>query len=70
MRNVEAFNALGQFGKTENFLQFLLNSFRVGLEHAKALIIGLLRVSAGKVDEGALVAALRNQNMNSRGAGI
>src|SRR5271166_4597162 len=44
--------------------------FGVGLEHAETLIVGLLGIRAGKVDEGTLIAALWDQDVNARGAGI
>ena len=59
----------GKFWQAERLLQLFLNLLRVRLEHAEALIVGLLGVVAGEIDERALVSALRNENMNSRGAG-
>src|SRR3984957_10571257 len=47
VRNVEALDALGEFGQAENFLQFFLNGLGIGLELAKALIVGLFGVGAG-----------------------
>src|ERR1035438_5815920 len=41
VRDVEALDAFGQVGQAERFLQFFLDGPGVGLEHAKALIVGL-----------------------------
>ena len=60
---------LGSSGQTECLLQFFLNFLGVGFEHAKALVVGLLCVVAGEIDERPLVPALRNQNMHPCGAG-
>ena len=49
-------------------MQFFLDFLRVGFEHAKTLVVGLLCVVAGQIDERALVPALRHQNMHPRGA--
>ncbi len=65
VRNVEALDALGKFGQAERVLQFFLNGFRVGLEHAEALIVRLLGVIAGEVDERAFVATQWNDDVDS-----
>ena len=57
----------GQFRQAQRLLQFFLNLLRVRLEHAKALIVGLLRVIAREVDQRALVAPLRHKNMHACG---
>ena len=44
-------------------------AFAIRLHHAEALVVGLLGVVAGQVEQRPLVATLRNQNMNSCGAG-
>ena len=44
-------------------------ALRIGLHHAEALVVGLLGVVAGEIDQRALVAALRNKNVHSCGAG-
>ena len=69
MGDVEALDALGQVGQAEGVLQLFLNGFGVGFEHAKTLIVGLFGVGAGEIEESALVAALRDENMNAGGAG-
>src|SRR4029077_3931254 len=68
VRDVEAFDALGELGQADGLLQFLLNLSRVGLQHAEALIVGLLGVVAGEIDQGALVSALWDQDVYARGA--
>src|SRR5450631_1989912 len=70
MRDVEALDALRQFRQADGFLQFLLDLLGVWFEHAKSLVVGLLRVVAREVDQRALVAALRNQNMHARTVGV
>ena len=59
----------GQFGQAERFLQRFLDGARVGLHHAEALIVGLLGVVAGEIDERALLAARRNFDVHAGGAG-
>ena len=69
MRDVEALDALREFRQAHYLLQFFLNLLRVGLKHTKALVVRLLRVVPGKIDERAFIPALRNENMNPCGAG-
>ena len=49
----------GQFFERERVLQRLLDGLDAGLQHAEALVVGLLGVLADEVDERALFAALR-----------
>ena len=58
--DVETLDALGEFGQGERVLQGFLDGAGVGLEHAETLVVRLLGVGAGQVDEVALVAALRD----------
>src|SRR3984957_347793 len=69
VRDVETLDALWQFGKAKSLLQLFLNFSGVWFEHAESLVVGLLGVRAGKVDERTLVPALRHQNVDRCGAG-
>jgi hypothetical protein len=66
--DVEALDALGQFGQGEGLLQGFLNGACVGLQDAEALVVGLLGVGAGEIDQFAFVSALRNGDVNSCGS--
>src|SRR5208283_5318417 len=69
VRNVETLDALGQLGQRERVLEGFLNGARIWLENAETLVVGLLGVGPGEIDELALVSALRNSDMHSCGAG-
>ena len=58
--DVETLDAAGKFGEHEDVLQALLNGFLTGLEDAEALVVALLGVLAGEVDERAFFSALRD----------
>jgi hypothetical protein len=66
MADVEAFDALGTLGQAESILQRFLNCAGIRLQDAKTLIVGLLRVVAGEIDEFAFVSALRDGNVDAR----
>jgi hypothetical protein len=56
----------GQLGQHERIgLQRFLNGFARGLQDAEALVVGLLGVLPGEVDERALVAALRHGELDA-----
>ena len=57
VRDVEALDALRAFGQAQGFLQGFLDGACVGLHYAEALIVGLLGVVAGEIDQGALLAS-------------
>ncbi len=65
VRDVEALNAFGQLGEHERIGECFLDGFARGLEHAEALRVRLLGVLAGEVDEGALLAALRDGELDA-----
>ena len=65
--DVEALDAAGEFFERERVLQRFLDGLHVGLHHAEALVVGLLGVEADEVDEGALLAALRGENLHAAG---
>jgi hypothetical protein len=69
VRDVEALDALWQLGQAERLLQGFLNGARIGLQNAETLIVRLLGIGAGEIDEFAFVSALRNGDMHSCGAG-
>src|SRR5271166_1395612 len=50
VRDVEAFDSLGQFGQAERVLQLRLNGLGVGLEHTKTLIVRLFGIVAREID--------------------
>ena len=56
--DVEALDAAGEFGEGEDVLQGFLDCLLAGLEDAEALVVALLGVLAGEVDERALFSAL------------
>ncbi len=58
----------GQSASPKRVLQGFLDGAGVGLHHAEALIVGLLGVVAGQVDERTFVAAGRNFDVNTGGA--
>ena len=64
VRDVEALDAAGQFGQREDVLQALLDRFLAGLQDAEALIVALLRVLPGEVDERAFFSALRDGDLD------
>ena len=55
---------LRQLGQHERVLQRLLNRLRRRLQHAEALIVGLLRVLPHQIDQRPLLAALRNVDLH------
>ncbi len=63
--DVEALDAAGEFFEGECVLQGFLNGLHAGLEDAEALVVGLLGVLADEVDEGALFAALRGEDLDA-----
>src|SRR5258707_6361749 len=67
VRDVETLDALWQLGKGERVLKGFLDGARVWLQNAETLVVGLLGVSAGEIDEFALVSALRNGDVDARG---
>ena len=69
MRNVETLDALRQLRQPQRILQRFLNGFGIRLHHPEALVVRLLGVVAGQVEQPTLVPTLRNQNMNPCGAG-
>ena len=58
MGDVEALDGAGQVFKRERVLEGFLNGFAAGGEDAEALVVTLLGVLSGEVDEGTLFAAL------------
>ena len=64
MRDVEALDAAGKLGEHERVGERLLNGLARGLEDAEALRVGLVRVLAGEIDEGFLVAALGDGDLD------
>ena len=70
MRNIKALDALRWLGQCEGILQSLLNCFRIGLHDPEALVIKLLGVARGEINERALVATLGNADVDPRGSGI
>ncbi len=64
VRDVEALDAAGEFFERERVLQgFLDGLLMTGLQHAEALVVGLLCVEADEVDEGAFFAALGGEDL-------
>ena len=63
VRNVETFDASRQLRQPERVLQRLLDRFHVRLHHAKTLVVRLLGIVAGQIEQRPLVSALRHQNM-------
>ncbi len=69
MRDVETLYALWQLGKGERVLKGFLDGARVWLQDAETLVVGLLGIGAGEIDEFAFVSALRNGDVDARGPG-
>ena len=67
VRNVKALDPLGQFGQGKSVLERFLDQARIRLHHAEALVIRLLGIVAGEIDQLALVATLRDGDVDSRG---
>jgi hypothetical protein len=63
--DVEALDARGRLFEGERVLQRFLDGLDAGLEDAEALVVGLLGVEADEVDEGALFAALRGEDLDA-----
>ncbi len=55
----------GQLFEGERVLQGLLDGLDAGLQDAEALVVGLLRVLADEIDEGALFSALRGEDLDA-----
>jgi hypothetical protein len=68
MRDVETLDALRGIGETERILKCFLNHALVGLHDAEALVIRLLGIGGGEVDERTFLAALRDFDVNTGGA--
>src|SRR5208283_4625535 len=68
MRNIETLNAPGELGQSQGFLQGFLNGARVWLPDSEALVVGLLGVGPGEIDELAFVSTLRDGDVDSRRA--
>ena len=66
MGDVEALDALGKFRQAKLVLQRFLYDFRRGLQHSEALIEGLLGILPDQVDQRALLAALRDRDLDPR----
>ena len=66
MRNVETLDALWELGQRERVLEGFLNGARIRLEDAETLVVRLLGVVAGEIDELAFVSALRNGDVDAR----
>jgi len=49
-------------------LQGFLDGLGVGLQDSEALVVRLLGVGAGEIDEFAFVSALRDGDVNTRGS--
>ena len=67
-RNVEALDALRELGQGERVLQGFLNGACVWLQDSETLVVGLLGIGAGEIDELALVSALRDGDVDSCGS--
>src|ERR1022692_1060049 len=63
VRNVETLDALGQLGQRERVLEGFLNGARIWLENAETLVVGLLGVGPGEIDQFALAPARRRGNI-------
>ena len=59
---------LGGSGRRERVLQGFLDGACVGLQHAETLVVGLLGVVAGEIDQLALVSALRDGDVDACGS--
>ena len=70
MRDIEALDPLRQFGQRERVLQSFLNGAGIRFHHAEALIVKLLGIVRGKVEERSLVAARGNKYVHSCGSDI
>ena len=68
MRDVEALDALGEFGEGERVLEGFLNRARIRFHYSETLVVGLLGVVAGEINEFALFSALRNGDVDARGS--
>ena len=66
--DVEALDALGEFGQRERVLEGFLDGARIGLQNAETLVVRLLGVGSGQVDEFAFVSALRDGDVHACGA--
>ncbi len=60
----------GSFRHAQSILQRFLNRLGIRLHHPEALIVRLLGVVAGKIEQRALIAALRHQDVNARCRGL
>src|ERR1700729_665673 len=65
VRNIEALDSSWKFFKGECILQRLLDRLERRLQNSEALIVRLLGVLADKIDERALLAALRRENLDA-----
>ena len=59
---------LGSSGRAERVLKGFLNGARIRLHDAETLIVRLLGVGAGEIDELALVSALRDGDVDACGS--
>src|SRR6185312_1582275 len=64
VRDVEALDALRRLGQGERILQCLRNGLRVRLQYAEALVVRLLGIVSGQVDQRTFIAALGNENLD------
>ncbi len=65
MRDVEALDAPRQLLQRQRVLQCLLNRLHPRLQHAKPLIVRLLRVLANQINERTFFASLRRKNLHA-----